>query len=65
VFAARLPNMKKELCESAQLQPTNARLSKAKRCGCAISSRSTPTLRVLVVGAIHGDELSSCRWRFN
>lgn len=58
-FASKLPNLTPAQCERAGLQP-----------GAAVSVRGTPLytrdvvtpgaqLRVLVVGAIHGDELSA------
>jgi len=59
VFAARLPNMKKELCEAAQLQPTAARSVKGETLWVRDIQPANANLRVLVVGAIHGDELSS------
>lgn len=58
-FYARLPNVSRALCESAQLQASAARSVK----GRAIYTRDVgpvaAPLRVLVVGAMHGDELSS------
>lgn len=64
-FAARLPNLSAALCQRAGLQP-----------GPATSVHGTPLylrdivaegarLRVLVVGAIHGDELSSASVAFH
>ncbi|MDO8450210.1 MAG: DUF2817 domain-containing protein [Rhodoferax sp.] len=58
-FAARLPNVKRELCEAAQLQPTAARSVKGRTLWVRDVKPAHATLRVLVVGAIHGDELSS------
>jgi len=58
-FAGRLPNVSPALCESAQLQDMQAR-SVNKR---IIWGRDVATpdarLRVLVIGGIHGDEMSS------
>jgi murein peptide amidase A len=55
----KLPNVSMQLCQSAQLQDSKARSVK----GQALWLRDMPTpdakLRVLVVGGIHGDELSS------
>jgi protein MpaA len=58
-YSARMPNVKPSLCEAAQLQDTNAR----SVLGRPIWSRDVPVdgvpLRVLVLGGIHGDEMSS------
>lgn len=58
-FAARLPNVKRSLCESAQLQPSAARSVKGRTLWTRDIKADNPTMRVLVIGAIHGDELSS------
>ena len=58
-FAARLPNVNRELCEAAQLQPTAARSVNGRTLWVRDIKPAHATLRVLVVGAIHGDELSS------
>ena len=65
VFAARLPNLKKELCEAAQLQPTAARSVKGQTLWVRDMAPPNANLRVLVVGAIHGDELSSASVAFH
>jgi murein peptide amidase A len=58
-FSRKLPNVPLALCQGAQLQDTQARSVK----GQALWVRDLPVpnakLRVLVVGGIHGDELSS------
>jgi hypothetical protein len=58
-FARRLPNLPLRLCEQAQLQPGEGRSLR----GTPLYTRDLPAegakLRVLVVGGIHGDELSS------
>lgn len=58
-YAKRLPNVTRALCDSAQLADSGARSQK----GVPLYLRDLPAdkarLRVLVVGAIHGDELSS------
>ena len=58
-FVSKIPNVSGPLCEAAQLQDTQAR-SVLKR---TIWSRDVipddARLRVLVVGGIHGDEMSS------
>ena len=59
VFATRLPNLGRERCEAAGLQPTAARSVKGQILWMRDITPAQPNLRVLVVGAIHGDELSS------
>ena len=58
-LAQRLPNVSAKACEAAQLQASDT-LSVRKR---AILLRDVqadnPQLRILVIGGIHGDELSS------
>ena len=58
-FYARLPNVSRALCDDALLQPSQARSVK----GRVLYTRDLPVnnaqRRVLVVGAMHGDELSS------
>lgn len=58
-YVGRLPNVTAALCAAAGLQPTAAQSVK----GRALLVRDVPApeakLRVLVIGAIHGDELSS------
>ena len=51
--------MKRELCESARLQPTAARSVKGRTIWARDVKPIHASLRVLVVGAMHGDELSS------
>ena len=58
-FSAKLPNVTRELCEAAQLQPTAARSVQGRTLWARDVKPDHATLRVLVVGAIHGDELSS------
>ena len=63
-FIAKLPNMQRALCESARLQPGAGRSVKGRTIWVRdIWARDTQpdnaTVRVLVIGAIHGDELSS------
>lgn len=58
-FAARLPNVKKSLCESAKLQPTAGRSVNGRTLWVRDINPGNATVRVLVLGAIHGDELSS------
>jgi protein MpaA len=58
-YSAKIPNVKPALCEAAQLQDSKAR----SVLGRPIWSRDIPAtgvpLRVLVLGGIHGDEMSS------
>ena len=58
-FVARLPNVKRPLCESAKLEPTGARSVKGRTLWMRDINPGNATVRVLVIGAIHGDELSS------
>ena len=66
-FTVGLPNVKRALCESAALQPTAARSVKGRTLWirdirpveAAAGSAPQTALRVLVIGGIHGDELSS------
>lgn len=58
-FVARLPNVKTALCEGARLQATSARSVNGRTLWMRDVKPENATLRVLVIGAIHGDELSS------
>ena len=58
-FVARLPNVKRELCEAAQLRASSARSVKGQTIWVRDIKPVQASLRVLVVGGIHGDELSS------
>jgi len=58
-YAAKLPNVKRELCEAAQLQPAGVRSVNGQALWVRDIKPDNASLRVLVVGAIHGDELSS------
>ena len=59
-FYTKLPNVSKALCEGARLQPSGARsVQKRPILFRDVVPATTPDLRVLVVGAMHGDELSS------
>lgn len=58
-FAAKLPNVKRELCDAAQLQSSGARSVNGQALWVRDIKPDNASLRVLVVGAIHGDELSS------
>jgi len=58
-FSDRLPNVGREQCEAAQLQASRARSVKGQTIWVRDIQPEQASLRVLVVGAIHGDELSS------
>ncbi len=58
-FVLRLPNVKKALCEAAKLQPSAARSVNGRTLWVRDINPGNATVRVLVLGAIHGDELSS------
>jgi len=58
-FAARLPNIKRSLCASAGLQPSTARSVMGRTLWTRDIKADNASLRVLVIGAMHGDELSS------
>lgn len=58
-FVARLPNVKSLLCNAAQLQPTEGRSVQGRTLYMRDVVAPEPRIRVLVVGAMHGDELSS------
>ena len=58
-FVATLPNFKRALCESASLQASTARSVSGRTIWMRDIKADKGAMRVLVVGAIHGDELSS------
>ena len=58
-FVARLPNVKRALCDAANLQPSAAKSVNGRTLWTRDIKADNATMRVLVVGAIHGDELSS------
>ncbi|MGB4116125.1 MAG: M14 family zinc carboxypeptidase, partial [Polaromonas sp.] len=58
-FAARLPNVKRSLCESASLVSSSAKSVNGRTIYTRDIKADNATMRVLVIGAIHGDELSS------
>jgi hypothetical protein len=58
-FVARLPNMQARLCASAQLKPTAGRSVQGRTLYQRDVGAPDAKIRVLVVGAMHGDELSS------
>lgn len=58
-FVAKLPNVQRALCESAQLRASTARTVNGHTIWVRDIQPDNATVRVLVIGAIHGDELSS------
>ena len=58
-FVPRLPNVNKALCANAMLQPTVGRSVQGRTLYSRDIVAPNPKLKVLVIGAIHGDELSS------
>ena len=58
-FVARLPNVKRAFCESANLKPSLAKSVNGQTIWTRDIKAENATWRVLVIGAIHGDELSS------
>jgi hypothetical protein len=58
-FVRKLPNVKRSLCESARLEATAARSVRGQTLWKRDIEPGDAQLRVLVLGAIHGDELSS------
>jgi murein peptide amidase A len=58
-FVARLPNVKAQLCNDALLKPTVGRSVQGRTLYARDVVPPEPQIKVLVIGAIHGDELSS------
>lgn len=58
-FVARLPNVRQLLCDAAQLKPTEGRSVQGRTLYARDVIAPEPKIRVLVVGGMHGDELSS------
>lgn len=58
-WVRRLPRLTPELCLAAALQPTEGRSVQGRTLYQRDVVAPQPQLRVLVVGAMHGDELSS------
>jgi protein MpaA len=58
-LAARLPNVKAPLCLAADLKPTVGRSAQGRTLYARDVVSENPQIKVLVIGAIHGDELSS------
>jgi murein peptide amidase A len=58
-FASKLPNVSKALCEAAQLKNSGTQSVKGQSLWTRDVQPADAQTRVLVVGGIHGDELSS------
>ena len=58
-FLGKLPNVTAALCDSAQLRDSGARSVQGVPLFVRDIAQPQAKLRVLVTGAIHGDELSS------
>ena len=58
-FVRKLPNVKRSLCDAAKLEATAARSVRGQTIWMRDIQPPDAQLRVLVLGAIHGDELSS------
>ena len=61
----RLPNLRMPLCTQARLQDSGAKSVKGLPLYTRDLRPESPKLRVLVLGAIHGDELSSASVAFH
>jgi hypothetical protein len=64
-FSARLPNLPLKLCEQAALQPGDAKSVRGTPLYLRDVVAPDAKVKVLVVGAIHGDELSSASVAFH
>lgn len=58
-YSSRVPDLSVPLCEGAQLRDMNVRTVKGRSIWGRDMGASQAALRVLVIGAIHGDEISS------
>lgn len=58
-FSTKLPNVRRELCDSSELRPTAVRSVQGQTLWVRDIEPEHANTRVLVVGAIHGDESSS------
>ena len=58
-FTKKLPNVSPQLCQQAQLKDSGARSVKGQALFMQDLPKADAKIRVLVVGGIHGDELSS------
>lgn len=58
-YAAKIPNVKTHLCETAQLEDMQARSVQGRPIWGRDVQAGDSHLRILVLGGIHGDEMSS------
>ncbi len=58
-FSTRLPNVSRALCDAAQLQDSGVRSVNGRPLWVRDVDPGRASMRILVTGAIHGDELSS------
>src|SRR5690606_41697460 len=58
-WVSRLPNVRMPLCQAAELRPTVGRSLQGRTLYHRDVIAPDAQIRVLVVGAMHGDELSS------
>ena len=65
LFVGRLPNLQRALCEAAELAPSGAASVRGVPLYVRDVRPEQPKLRVLVTGAIHGDELSAASVAFH
>ena len=64
-YAGRILSVQPKQCENARLQPSDGRSVKGRVIWTRDVVALEPNLRVLVVGGIHGDELSAVSIAFN
>ena len=64
-FASRLPNVPAALCEAAQLQDMRAKSVQGRTIWGRDVRADDAKLRILVIGGIHGDEMSSSSMVFH
>ncbi len=58
-YSAKMPNVKVQLCDAAQLQDTQARSVLGRPIWSRDVAAIDTQLKILVLGGIHGDEMSS------
>ena len=64
-YAERLPNLQQAQCEAAGLQDTAARSVRGRTIWTSDIKPLEPDTRVLIIGGMHGDELSSSAMAFH
>ena len=63
-YAERLPNLRQAQCEAADLQDAAARSVRGRTIWTSDIKPLEPDTRVLIIGGMHGDELSSSAMAF-